>query len=116
MAGTLFHGKSFSTLSYTGMDGRTHYEIEPVDGGVEIVSVSTWCAFVEMASTLGVPRDIWPEYESSIDIPVDDMTERSRALKAAFENLDVPATLNDWLLELVVKCLRNGEAIAFAVT
>lgn len=114
MAGTLYHGCTFSKVTYTGNDGRPHYEVEPVDGGMDVVSISSWRAIVKYLSEFGINEEWWPEFVNAVDVPLDDVREKCIRLRFRINAVAELATSEQPWLQDVINYLKNGEQIFFA--
>ena len=114
MAGTLFHAPTFEKIEYVGNDGNNHYEVIPVRGGSDVVSISSWNEIVGHCVRLGIPPDCWPTFPDAYDIPLQLVQEKSFLLRAKLDRaLDAELASLPWL-NTVVTYLRNGEQIFYA--
>jgi hypothetical protein len=115
MAGSLFHSRRFRAKPYTGLDGKPHHEIVPVDGDSDAVSYSSWSEMKEFGHSHGIPDSTWPEFlehEFAIDVPLDEIESRSNRFRSAASRLDRGDLLPYWLAKML-EYLDRGEYIFF---
>lgn len=114
MAGSLLHGRSFEKVDYIGNDGRPHYEVAPVDGDVEIVSISSWVELLDYCERMGIERTVWPGYEHEFDVPLEEVRKKNDRIREPLLQL-TPEEISElrWL-ERIVSYVRRGELFFFA--
>ncbi len=116
MSGTLFHSKEFATKEYRGVDGRTHFEVVPIDGESASLGHVTWQAMLDLAESHGMPRGVWPEFlahDFGIDVLLDDV--RAKQVRFRHHLLLLPQTSLDqhrWLA-FVAEWAGRGESVFF---
>src|SRR4051812_30212310 len=116
MAGALVHAPRFEQKWYTGRDGLRHHELVAVGGNIEIVRWSSWYALLDYFETLGVPRDAWPTYESSIDLPLSDVSEKDENLRPLVATVVPDDRCPDpELMALVLDVVRSGEIFYYVI-
>jgi hypothetical protein len=116
MAGTLCHAKQFAQQVYSGQDGKSHYELVPVDGGYDFPSWTTWEAMKKHCQAFGIATDSWPdfpEFESAIDLPCEEVERKNVILRAALDQLSEEEVSSHYLLFRICEYVRRGERIFF---
>lgn len=114
MAGMLYHGKSFEIDEYTGNDGNVHYEIIPVDGGTEVISISNWREMVDHCASRGIDRDCWPAFNDPFDIPLEVVESKCHALREKLALLEKIAASEPLYVKSIVQHLRNDNLFFFS--
>lgn len=114
MAGMLYHGRMFEKDEYTGNDGVIHYEVIPVDGGTDVVSISNWRAIVDYCAQAGIAEDSWPSFDDAFDVPLEIVESKCTVLREKLRELGDLASEAMPHLERVVRYLDNGDQIFFA--
>ena len=116
MAGTLYHGRLFEKDEYTGNDGASHYEVIPVDGGTDVISISNWRAIVDYCSQAGITEECWPSFNDAFDIPLETVKQKCAVLREKLRQLEGLASKEEvpHPLEKVIHYLNKGEQIFFA--
>lgn len=115
MAGSLHHARSFEKRFYRGMDGLQHWELEHVEGDLDVVSHSTWWETVDHCARLGVPEEVWPFFDCScgIDVPLEDAYAMQADFRAALGELRPADVSSHELLSRIVSYLDRGEVVFF---
>lgn len=114
MAGTLFHARTFGKDEYTGNDGEIHYEVIPVEGGRDIVSISSWRELVGYCEQLGINEECWPAFPDAFDVPLDIVESKCIELRGKLCRLtDAKGAALPWL-KSIVSYLENGEQVFYA--
>jgi hypothetical protein len=114
MAGSLYYGRDFEKVHYIGNDGLPHYEVTSIDGGIDVVSISSWVEILDYCERKGIPRSAWPEYEDGFDIPVVEVIEKGARLTELIERLPASEVAQLYWLERIASYLNNGNVIFFA--
>lgn len=114
MAGSLFHALRFEKEFYVANDGNQCYELRPVDGGIEIISLSSWSEMQPYCATLGIPPSAWPVFESAIDVPLDLVLEMNRQLAPSLMQLPAQQTVDNYWLHKVASHVFGGQQIFYA--
>jgi hypothetical protein len=108
MSGAFIHAPRFEHVWYTGDDGRRHYELMPVGGHTEVISHSSWKDLLEYFAARGVARDMWPTYETDIDIPLSEVVAQNERLRELVHKSSLGAECPTWT-ELVINVICSGE-------
>jgi hypothetical protein len=114
MAGTLYHGRGFEKKEYHANDGFTHYEVSPIDGGMEVVSISSWNEIQAYCEMRGIARSTWPDYADAFDVPLDDVQAKSAQKRKTLCMLPPEDIAQFHWLEKLVTYLSRGESFFFA--
>lgn len=113
MAGSLFHDIDFREERYLGRDEHEHWEVVPVRGEIEVVSISSWREVRGFLLRSGVPEPLIPEFDDNIDLPVEDIRSRNAAIGPLIRGISTTPTGYDYWLSRVVAWVRAGEMFFF---
>jgi hypothetical protein len=116
MPGSLVHSKEFRIVPYTGSDGQSHYEVEPIDGDADAVSYTSWEELKDYCSKHGVPLNAWPEFndcECGVDIPLSLARSKQEGLRKSLLALQADCVSGCVLLQKIVEYLTDGQAVFF---
>ena len=109
MAGTLYHGRGFKIEEYTANDGQTHYEVTPVDGDMDVVSISSWRELQDHCESRGIARSRWPDFDDGFDVPLDEVREKNKQICELLVELPPQDIVEFYWLEKLVTYLKRGE-------
>jgi hypothetical protein len=116
MPGYLCHARRFRKEPFLAHDGKLYYQLTPDDGGTVDVSYSTWEGMKSHCETLGIPRNVWPEFsefEEMINLPPEEVEKKNPVLREALARLSEEAIASHNLLLRIVYYIRRGELIFF---
>ncbi len=113
MAGSLFHGRDFVKNAYLGSDGQEHYELTPIDGDIEVVSVSTWLDVETACEREGIERSLWPAFEDAIDVPLDVVRLKNARLRPLLADLGKRNSVHHEVLASLVQWSAEGQLFFF---
>ncbi|MDI3282260.1 hypothetical protein [Polyangium sp. 15x6] len=117
MPGSLYHARQFGRLPYRGNDQREHWEVDIIDGDMDVVSYSSWQELVEYSARLGVPVEVWPDFTDGhgegIDVPLDRVDRMQGDLREALRRLTPAEVAGHALLARIVGYLARGEKVFF---
>lgn len=113
MAGIFSYGTTVTLSAFVDQDGVIHHDIEINDGGETDISFSSWSEVQKEAEGLGVPASMWPDYRTAIDLPVDDVTAKNKALREMVKRLGIASGGRGTWLDDVVDLFNKGYYILF---
>ena len=117
VSGLLGHAQEFRKgESYEGRDGNLHYELVAEHGDEVSMSNLTWEQVKEHGTSLGISKEAWPQYPSSIDIDLDDLTRRNDRLRRLMAEIEESQVVDKGKLHQIWRWIRDGEKIFFAET
>ncbi len=117
MSGTFGHARAFRKgETYEGRDGRLHDEVVVEDGDQVSMSNVTWGQVKKYGISLGIPDEAWPQYPSSIDIDLDDLSRKNERLRGLMAGIDQSQVSDKGKFHQVWMWVREGKTIYFAET
>jgi hypothetical protein len=109
MAGCLFHGRGFRKEYYVSDDNLEHYEVLPIDGDIDHISVSNIDELQNFCATKTISQSSWPYYRDSIDLPMEEVVEKNKVLHDLLVNLPMDDVNSQYWLEKLVSYIKRGE-------
>ncbi|MDC3954045.1 hypothetical protein [Polyangium jinanense] len=114
MPGSLHHARQLGRLPYRGNDQQEHWEVDIIDGDMDVVSYSSWHELVEYCARLGVPVEVWPGFtREGIDVSLDRVDRMQGDLREALRRLTLAEVSGHVLLARIVGYLARGEKVFF---
>jgi hypothetical protein len=113
VAGLLLYGKDFRAEHYLAKDNTCHHEIRPVDGDFLSISNTTWEQITGLCADFGAPLENWPVYDTSIDVPVEEVREKNLLLKPLLLAVPPDIVRSQMWLEKIVDRVRQGYQIVY---
>lgn len=113
MAGILLYGRDFRAESYLAKDNTPHHEIRPVGGDFYSLSEATWEQITSLCSQSGIPIECWPVYDSSIDVPIEEVREKNQILRSTLLAVPEVVVRSQIWLEKIVDRVRQGYLVVY---
>jgi hypothetical protein len=114
MAGQLFHSREFRHESHMGFSGAPYVEFMPVDGDIEVVSVSSWHKVKLALVGIGVEFDDIPEYLRNSEVVLADVAKKCYRVRSVVRATSPKFTPDSWE-ERLVGYLLHGEDFYFVI-
>lgn len=114
MAGQLFHSREFCHASHLGFSGAPYVEFTPVDGDIEVVSLSSWHEVKLALVEIGVEFGDIPEYLRNSEVVLADVAKKCDRLRSVVRATSPEFTPDSWE-ERLVGYLLQGEDFYFVI-
>ncbi len=114
MAGSLFHSREFRHESHIGFSGATYVEVMPVDGDIEVVSLSSWHDAKLALQRIGVKAEDIPEYSRNSEVVLEDLAKKCERVRTVVRATSPRFTPDSWE-ERLVGYLLHGEDFYFVI-
>ena len=115
MSGILAYAEKFrrGTPYGGGVDG-VHHEIE----GEDFVSVSntSWEAMRSLCEGVGIPKDSWPHFHSSIDLEIGEIEAKNVEILEHIRNRKDMATDLGPIFAMILKFIGEKKMFYFSET
>jgi len=115
MAGTLHHCKKFEQPSYVGRDGLEHFELRGLDGDSEGLCATTWTELKVYSDAHGIPSNVWPEFQCSIDLDPTAIVRANERLSERLQRVPAPVLAGYQLLRRIAEWRSQAYYIYYTI-
>lgn len=115
MPGSLYHSQEYRKIHFVGIDGKPHFELQPIDGDLDVISLNTWEEFKSDCETRGLARQIWPEFQNAFDIPLETVFEQNVELARLFSHLPPEIRSMNRQITVIDRYLSQSQRIFFVL-
>jgi hypothetical protein len=115
MAASLVHGRALKKEEFIATDGSLRYEVMPVDGSDDTISVSSIVEIKTFCESRGLSPSVWPYYDeiNEFNVPIEEVHEKCKLLSAFLLTLPPDDIKHLYWLEVLVSYARKGEVFFF---